>query len=458
MEMRLNDNFTTTNYGLPLFNEEVERYISVIPTENQLRLADKPFYVFIHFGMNTSTGREWGSGDEKTSDFNIADIDVKQWVRVIKNSGATGIIFTCKHHDGFCLWNTNATDFNIMNTVYGKDLVALLSKECKTNNIDFGVYLSPWDMHEKTYGESEYNDYFVRQLTELLTSYGKISEVWFDGAKGSNAKAFEYDWKRYYEVIRKLQPEANIAICGPDIRWVGNEAGKSRNSEFCVVPEYLTLAETVEKNSQHAEKDGNKMKQLTSKDEDLGSRKVLEASEKLCWYPAEVDVSVRKGWFHRKSENLTVKGSKKLFDIYLKSVGNNCTLLLNVPPSKQGVIDKPDIKALKKLGKKINGIYKNPVLLKEFDKEIEKGYIEYSFDKNVKLKYCVICEDIRQSQRVEKYDLYLKLSNGKYVHVYSGTVIGMRKIIKLNKKAVGAVFVVRQSRSVPVIKEIGFYA
>ncbi|MGN1421283.1 MAG: alpha-L-fucosidase, partial [Eubacterium sp.] len=192
-------NWTTTNGNVPLNDNEVERYISVRPSENQLRLADKPFYCFIHFGMNTATGREWGAGIETVKDFTIKNIDAAQWVKAIKSSGATGIILTCKHHDGFCLWNSEYTDFCVKNTDFKGDIVKLVSDECHKQGMDFGIYLSPWDMHDKRYGTTEYDDYFCNQLTELLTNYGEIFEVWFDGAKGSNAVKFEYDWQRYYD-------------------------------------------------------------------------------------------------------------------------------------------------------------------------------------------------------------------------------------------------------------------
>ena len=335
----------------------------------------------------------------------------------------------------------------------------MVSDACKSEGLDFGVYLSPWDMHEKTYGTPAYNDYFCNQLTELLTNYGEISEVWFDGAKGANARAFEYDWSRYYSLIRTLQPKANIAVCGPDIRWVGNEGGKTRKSEFSVVPSYLQKSETVSKNSQHNENDAKNLKRLTSSDEDLGSRTLLKDCSELCWYPAEVDVSIRKGWFYSKNENKTVKSVNKLFKIYLNSVGNNCTLLLNVPPTDKGVIHRKDARVLKALGSKIDEMYAYPIIVERLGKLREDdGYIDFEFDSVKKLKYVVISEDIRFSQRVEAFDIYIKKPNGRYKRAYSSTVIGSKKIAKIkNKKCVGARFVIRQSRSTPVISEIGFY-
>lgn len=456
MKLKLENNWTTNNNGKPLNDSEVARYISVVPSQRQLNHSKSPFYCFIHFGMNTATGREWGNAAERVEDFNITSIDARQWVKVIKDSGAEGIILTCKHHDGFCLWDTRVTNFNVMYSPYGKDIVKQVSAECVRQGLKFGIYLSPWDMHEKTYGKPEYNDYFCTQLGELLTDYGNIFEVWFDGAKGANAVAFEYDWERYYSLVRTLQPNANIAICGPDIRWVGNEAGKCRRSEFSVVPKSLMKAEAVQEKSQQDAGDAARLKKVDSGDEDLGSRKVLSKSKELAWYPAEVDVSIRRGWFYPGGGG--VKSANRLFNIYVNSVGNNCTLLLNVPPNKSGVIAKRDSKALKGLGKKIKAMTEKPVLVQSFGElKPNDQYFDFNFDSEKSLKYCIISEDITKSQRVEEFDLYLKRKNGRYTHAYSGTVIGSKKIIKLKGKSTGAIFVIRQSRSTPHIAEIGFY-
>lgn len=458
MKLKLEKNWTTDNNGYDLNSSEVDRYISVVPNQNQLRLQQKPFYAFIHFGMNTATVREWGNGTETCVDFDIKKVKLAQWVKSIKAGGMTGIILTCKHHDGFCLWDTGTTDFNVMNTTLGVDIVKELSKECKKQGMDFGVYLSPWDMHEKTYGTEHYNDFFVRQLTELCGNYGELFEVWFDGAKGANAKEFTYDWERFFKVVRAMQPKANIAICGNDIRWVGNEAGKSRDAEYSVVPQVLRECEQTSKNSQSSVDDVQRLKRIDSKDEDLGSRDIISKNACLCWYPAEVDVSIRKGWFYSPKDNKNVKSVKKLYDIYLKSVGNNCTLLLNIPPTPKGVIYRKDVTRLKNLGKKIKDITEYPVFYQEFGElKAGDGYFEFKFNDAKKLKHFVIKEDIEYSQRVEKFDLYLLRPNGKYKKAYSGTVIGANKIVKLKGKAIGALFIIRQSRSTPHIKSIGFY-
>ena len=459
MKNPFESNWTNENNGVPLHSPEVDRLISVLPSKRQQRLAEKPFYLFMHFGMNTATGREWGVGNEKVTDFTIKKINAAQWIKCAQSCGATGIILTCKHHDGFCLWPSDYTSFSVKYSDFEGDIVKMVSDECRKAGLDFGVYLSPWDMHEPTYGTPDYNDYFCNQLTELLTNYGAISEVWFDGAKGADAKAFEYDWQRYYKLIRELQPDANIAVCGPDIRWVGNEGGKTRKSEFSVVPSYLKMAETVAEKSQHAESDAGGMKKRTSTDEDLGSRDLLKNCPEICWYPAEVDVSIRKGWFYSKKTNFTVKSAKKLFNIYLNSVGNNCTLLLNVPPSDKGTIHINDAMALRSLGNKIEELYSKPVLVEKFGmlKETD-GMLDFTFDSEKKLKYVILKEDIRYSQRVEAFDIFLKKENGNYVHVYSDTVIGSCKIAKIKgKKCTGARVIIRQSRSAPVLSEIGFY-
>lgn len=458
MNMKLDRNWTTDNNGAPLNDEEVQRYISVVPTPSQQRLQDKPFYAFFHFGMNTANDREWGCGSEVASDFDITKIKPEQWVKTVKAAGMTGVILTCKHHDGFCLWNTGTTDFNVMNSPMGKDIVKAVSDECHKQGIEFGVYLSPWDMHEPTYGTEQYNDYFIRQLTELCGNYGELFEVWFDGAKGANAKAFTYDWQRYYKLIRTMQPNANIAICGEDIRWVGNEAGKARKNEYSVVPASLKQCEAIEKNSQNAEGDAARLQKVDTMDEDLGSRNILKNNANLSWYPAEVDVSIRKGWFYHKKDDRTVKSARRLFKIYLTSVGNNCTLLLNIPPTDKGVICAKDVRNLKALGKKINDITAYPVLDQNIGElKADQGYLEFNFDSEKKLKYFVISEDLAYSQRIEKFDLYIKKPNGSYKRAYQGTIVGAKKIVKLNKKATGAVLVIRQSRSTPHIKSVGFY-
>jgi len=272
----------------------------VKPTPQQLAWQESELTMFLHFGINTFTDREWGDGKEDPKLFNPIELDARQWVQVAKDAGFKYMILTAKHHDGFCLWPSEYTEHSVKNSPWraGKgDVVRELADACQEAGMKMGIYLSPWDRHEQTYGDSPvYNQYFRNQLTELLTNYGEISEVWFDGAcgEGPNGRRQEYDWQSYYEVIRKLQPNAVIAICGPDIRWVGNEDGVARETEWSV-------------------QDANPV--------------IHKDIEGKVWYPAECDVSIRPGWFWHKSQDDKVKSLEHLLDIYYKSVGRNRTLL-----------------------------------------------------------------------------------------------------------------------------------
>ena len=213
--------------------KEDERLISVIPSKRQIAYQNMEYFCFIHFTVNTFTGSEWGLGDEPEAIFNPEELDARQWAKTAAEGGMKGLILTCKHHDGFCLWPSKYTEHSIKNSPYknGKgDIVRETAEACKEYGLKFGVYLSPWDRNNESYGKGkEYDDYYVNQLTELLTNYGDIFVIWLDGAcgEGSNGKKQVYDWQRYYEVMRKLQPNAVISISGPDIRWCGNEAGSS---------------------------------------------------------------------------------------------------------------------------------------------------------------------------------------------------------------------------------------
>ncbi len=203
----------------------VERLVEVVPSKRQLDWHELEFYSFIHFGMNTFCDREWGQGDEEPARFNPTELDTDQWIKSLKEAGIRAAILTCKHHDGFCLWPSKYTEYSVKNSPYkeGKgDIVREVAKSCKKYSIKFGVYLSPWDRHDKRYGNSAaYNEYFINQLTELLTEYGEVFSVWLDGAcgEGANGRKQVYDWESYYRLIRKLQPHAVITICGPDVRW-----------------------------------------------------------------------------------------------------------------------------------------------------------------------------------------------------------------------------------------------
>lgn len=469
------------NNSFPSDGEEVERYISVKPSERQLEFMKMEYYNFIHFGINTINNVEWGKGDEDISVFNPRKLDTDQWCRVLKDTGSKGIIITAKHHDGFCLFDTKYTDHSVMHTPFKKDIVKMLSESCKKFGLKLGIYLSPWDRHEKTYGTDEYNDYFVNQLTELCENYGDIFCFWFDGAcgEGKNGKKQVYVWDRYYSVIRKYQPNAVISICGPDVRWIGNEGGRIRKSEWSVIPGEKDSTDAVAENSQTDVTQTKLMaEKLDDTTEDLGSRAVLEKYSNLVFKPAEADVSINLGWFH--TSNIFAharrgRSPEKLSEIYFNSVGGNASMLLNIPPNRHGLIGKSEIKRLKKFTRLISAPFNNEITDKKLfayspNKEgreltgesisLEDGETGVAFrsEKKQKISLLSFREDLRFSQRVEEFKVFAKTDSG-YQNIYEGTVVGSRKIIRLKKPVTTdeIVIVVTQSRSNPVLKDIRIY-
>ena len=329
-------------------NDIIKKAANITPSPRQLRWQELELTAFFHFGINTYTNREWGHGHEDEKLFNPINFDAEQWVSTCKQAGIKQVILTAKHHDGFCLWQSKYTEHSVKRSPWkdGKgDVMKEVSEACKKYDIGFGVYLSPWDRTEATYGTDAYNDFFVNQMTELLTNYGRIDEVWFDGANGEgpNGKKQVYDFERYYKLIRQLQPTATIAIMGPDVRWVGTESGYGRETEWSVMPVDARLQESISKNSQ-TDMTFAPMGDMTNSD--LASRSKILDAKGLVWYPSETDVSIRPGWFYHPEEDERVKTPEKLFDIYCSSVGRNSLLLLNLPPNTEGVLHQNDVKNL----------------------------------------------------------------------------------------------------------------
>ena len=433
---------------------ENERLTAVRPSRRQLLHEETPFYLFAHFGMNTATGREWGTGRETPADFDLKEIRPEQWADEANACGAAGIILTAKHHDGFCLWDTAVTSHNVMRSPLGRDVVAAVSAACRARGLKFGVYLSPWDMHAPCYGTKEYDDYFCDQLTELLTGYGELFEVWFDGAKGEGAADFDYDWPRYYDLIRRHQPDACVAVCGPELRWIGNEGGRVRESEWSVVPSYLRVAETAQAKALRTASP-EKAPRLRSQDADLGSREVLRDEKDLCWFPAEADVSIRDGWFWPGGGH--TKSPDALFELYLNTVGRNASLLLNVPPDRTGRFAQEDVSALRGLGERIASITREPVCALS-PGALPDGTAEFAFDGEKRVRWCVLREETAQGQRVERFELELLRPDGTPGAAERGTVIGARRIVRLSGEAVGARLTIPESRGTPVLREVSFYA
>lgn len=470
-------------------NTLADKLIEVRPSKRQLEWHELEFYSFIHFGMNTFYDREWGNGDEEPALFNPTELDTDQWISSLKEAGIKAAILTCKHHDGFCLWPSKYTEHSVKNSPYkqGKgDIVKDMAESCKKYNIKFGVYLSPWDRHDERYGDSPaYNEYFMNQLTELLTEYGELFTVWFDGAcgEGSNGKKQIYDWESYYQLIRKLQPNAAIAICGPDVRWCGNEAGDCRQSEWNVVPKCLTIPDSVAEKSQQTDDESFRERKIEWDDADLGSREVLKDEKDLVWYPAEVDTSIRPGWFYHTEEDDKVKSLEKLIDIYYHSVGGNATLLLNIPPDRRGLIHENDVARLKEMGEYLEKTFANCITqeatiaatseeenhnaecVKQEDNTFYKACdgneevtLTLEFEEKKTIHHIVLQEQLSCSQRIEAFEILAQTEKGAQ-KIYEGTVVGSKKICKIEEIETNKIIInILASRNSPTLKFVGVYA
>jgi alpha-L-fucosidase len=446
-------------------SELISKAARVVPSERQLAWQALEFQAFVHFGMNTFTDREWGEGTEDPKLFVPTDFDAGQWVDAVKAAGTRGLIVTAKHHDGFCLWPSRFTEHSVKNSPWkdGKgDVVGEVAAACRKAGLKFGVYLSPWDRHEPSYGDSpRYNEHFKNQLRELLTNYGEISEVWFDGAcgEGPNGKRQVYDWDGYFKLIRELQPGAVISIMGPDARWIGNEAGVTRESEWSVIP-------VVGFDDIPDEKNPGGIAHLDAQAQDLGSMDRIVAVAKqggrLIWYPGQVDVSIRPGWFYHAAEDDKVKTLDQLLDIYYTSVGGNAQLLLNIPPDKRGRIHENDARRLKELGDRLRATFAVNLAAKAktsmthdftlVDGVDERGRATGYSIQGVDVFSCalgearsfnvaMLMEDIRQGQHVEAFAFdvwdgagsvtdHNLLGQTGWREIASGTTIGWKKLLR----------------------------
>ncbi|MCX2454319.1 alpha-L-fucosidase [Pedobacter sp. PLR] len=462
--------------------EILKKAADITPTPRQLRWQQLELTAFFHFGVNTYTNREWGTGKENPEIFNPTKLNAEQWVKIAKDAGFKQVILTAKHHDGFCLWPTKTTVHSVKSSPWKNgngDVVKEVADACKKYKIGFGIYLSPWDMNAAVYGTEAYNDFFIDQLTELLSQYGRIDEVWFDGANGEgpNGKKQDYDFNRWYAHIRKLQPTATIAVMGPDVRWVGTETGYGRETEWSVLPTDNLDQNVVSANSQ-AEMNIKPLGFLQGSD--IGGRDKLKNAKGLVWYPAETDVSIRPGWFYHPTEDSKVKSPEKLLDIYYHSVGKNSVLLLNIPPNTDGLISEVDVKNLKawtKLraetfkinlarGAKItspNGIYTKALLDGKYNTSWttkandSTAIIELDLKTSKTFDVISLQENISIGQRIEKFTV--EYWNATRWEIASqGTTIGYKRLIKFKPvKARKVRLKIEQSRLNPTISEIGLF-
>ena len=410
-------------------DQKVAMAARLVPSPQQLEWQQMELTAFLHFGINTFTDREWGDGTEDPALFNPTELDAEQWVRTLKDAGFKMVLLTAKHHDGFCLWPTKTTRHSVASSPWkgGKgDVVKELHDACTKYGMKFGVYLSPWDRNAECYGDSpRYNQFFIEQLTELLTNYGEVHEVWFDGANGEgpNGKKQEYDWDAFYKTIQRLQPKAVMAIMGDDVRWVGNEKGIGRETEWSAT----VLTPGIYARSA----ENNKRLGVFGKAKDLGSRQMLTNATELFWYPSEVDVSIRPGWFWHEKENDKVKSLKHLTDIYFQSVGYNSVLLLNIPPDRRGLIHEADVARLREFAAyRRQAFANNAVQNGQTPWTARAGeQREYALKPGSTINVVLLQEDIARGQRVEDFTVEARVG-GTWQQLGKGTTVGYKRMLR----------------------------
>lgn len=448
-----------------------------VPSENQMKWQEMEYYGFIHLSVNTYTDMSWGKGDEDPKIFNPTNLDCRQWVRICKEAGMKGIILTAKHHSGFCLWPSKYTEYSVKNSPWknGKgDIMREMADACKEYGLKLGVYLSPWDRNHPDYGKPEYITYFRNQLTELLTNYGDIFEVWFDGANGGDGyygganetrkidRKTYYDWKNTYDLVRKLQP--NIVIWNDngdraDLRWVGTEAGYVGKTNWSLLNGTGAVTENM---LSYGLEDGDS------------------------WVPAEVNTSIRPEWFYHVREDSKVKTVPELMEIYYNSVGRNGTLLLNFPVMPNGLIHKNDEKTALEfaqaqkeafafnLAKKVkievsnfkennakfdavNVIDDNKETYWGTDDNINTASLTIYFDKPTTFNRFLVQEYIRLGQRVKSFtvEAYVK---GEWKELAKETTIGYKRILCFpTVETTKLRFTITDSKSNPLISNIEIY-
>ncbi len=426
-----------------------------LPTASQMKWHEMEMNAFVHFTTNTFTGKEWGYGDESPSVFNPSAVNTDQWAGVLKETGFKTLILTCKHHDGFCLWLSKFTEHSVKNSPYknGKgDIVKETSDACKKFGLKFGVYLSPWDRNRADYGTPSYVDYYRNQLKELFPKYGPVFEMWFDGANGGDGYyggarearkingATYYDWPTTLKMVDSMQPGVIFfSDAGPGVRWVGNERGIAGETNW----------NTINVDSIYAGKSGI---------EALLGTGSIDGNK---WVPAEVDVSIRPGWFYHKEEDDKVKTAEQLFDIYLTSVGRGSTLLLNIPPDQRGLFHEKDVASLRGFknllkqrlsinlakGAKVradnvrgqsrtfaalNLLDANKDTYWATDDGVTNASIELSLAKLSTVNYIVLQEYIKLGQRVKSFTIDVWKDNQWQAVVSDGSTIGYKRILKIN--------------------------
>jgi len=461
----------------------------IIPTPNQFKALKTEYMAFIHFGPNTFSKREWGSGIENPEIFNLQNLDTDQWCKTMKSAGMKMVVFTAKHHDGFVLFQSRYTKHGVMSSSFknGKgDVLKELSESCEKYGLKLGIYLSPADLYqienkEGLYGNlskynerviprvvegrpfkdkrtfkfmaDDYNEYYLNQLFELLTEYGPIHEVWLDGAHPKRKGGQKYNYLAWKELISELAPEA-VVFGKQDVRWCGNEAGITRETEWNVIP------------YQEDPNEMNSFADLTNID--LGSREKLYQGKFLHYQQGEVDTSIREGWFYRNDDEQKVRNADDVFDIYERSVGGNATLIMNIPPNREGRFSPRDVGALVESGRRIKSTY-NVNLLEgatgpnEILDKNENSFLLIDGTKEVIIRTknpivtnrFVIQEAINtHSERIEKHALDAWIGN-KWKEIASATNIGYKRILRFPEIETNTFrFRVLESRNTPAISVV----
>ena len=449
------------------------------PSPRQLTWHGLEMYAFVHFTTNTFTDKEWGYGDESEKVFNPTDFDADQIVRTVKEAGLKGLVLTCKHHDGFCLWPSKYTEHSVKNSPWKNgqgDLVKEISDACRKYDVKFGTYLSPWDRNHKDYGRPEYLTYYRNQLRELMTSYGPIFEMWFDGANGGDGyyggerstrridNRTYYDWDNTWKIVRQLQPGACMfSDGGPDCRWVGNESGFA--GETC----WATM---------------NRAGLLPG----VADAAVLNRGQRpgTDWLPAEVDVSIRPGWFYHAKEDDQVKTPEQLLKIYYESVGRGANLILNLPPDRRGKIHENDVKSLQTWRKTIDTTFAVDLARKASvsasntrgnDSQFAPGNVVdgnrdtyWASDDTVKTPELVLDLGQPATFNVVRVREYLPLGqridavavdtwdSGRWVELAKATSIGNQRLLQTKTTTTSKVRLrITQAAACPAISEVGLF-
>ena len=437
-----------------------------LPSKEQLQWHEKEFYLFIHFGPNTFTNKEWGEGNEDPSVFNPTALDCEQWARIAKKAGAKGIILTAKHHDGFCLWPSKYSTHTVRESKWqnGKgDVVKALADACKKTGLEMGVYISPWDRNHPAYGTAAYNDVYLSTMKELLTQYGPFFELWWDGAngEGANGKKQQYDFIRFQDSALKWQPQVVIfSDIGPHIRWCGNENGFIGNTNW-------NLLDTT----------GFK-RGLGAPPTDTLNQGNVNGKH---WIPAEADVSIRPGWFYHTAEDAKVKSPETLFNLYLHSVGNGGNLLLNVPPDRTGRIHPADSAALMGFRKIREGSFavdlfakatistntpQNKTISHLTDRKINTYWASVQKENTqivinlaaAKIINTIVLEEMIQfGQRVQAF-IVEAFDGINYQPVFTGTTIGRKKMAVFPKQKTNKIRItLTHAKAAPVLRSIAGY-